>query len=271
MNVFSVGDGKEYELTREAFIEKTHKGYPFYQNPKQYKTPYFAICPACGNPIQIINLFGVQYQEENTGRTNLHGRHYKSNVRDLANYSEEKYVNCPLHNPVAFRLRVFRNNEEINDEIRNIVENSRRQICASIREITGILLNDNKLNQIIDHYIEARDYCYTHTNRFNIPYSILYTREAINIFGQKVVGSGIGQRIHEAIQNNSTYFKFVDGRIKNDIDDYVLLNLIVANHKVSGSKQYMTIRIEEIKAKEIHTIFEEKVEMRQYVYQNISK
>lgn len=35
MNVFSVGDGKEYELTRENFIEFTHKKFPFYQDPKK--------------------------------------------------------------------------------------------------------------------------------------------------------------------------------------------------------------------------------------------
>ena len=58
MNIFSVGDGNTdgYKLTRETFMEKTHKRYPFYQDPKRYKTPYFAICPACNNPIQIINL-----------------------------------------------------------------------------------------------------------------------------------------------------------------------------------------------------------------------
>ena len=37
MNIFSVGDGKEYELTRENFIEKTHKAFPFYQIPDDIK------------------------------------------------------------------------------------------------------------------------------------------------------------------------------------------------------------------------------------------
>lgn len=123
-------------------MEKTHKNFPFYQSPNRYKTPYFAICPACNNPIQLINLFGVQYQEENTGRTNLHGRHYKYNVEGLPIYLEENYVNCPLHNPVAFRIREVRDNEQINGEILNIVENNRRQICANIREITGILISN---------------------------------------------------------------------------------------------------------------------------------
>lgn len=266
MNIFSVGDGNEYELTRDIFMEKTHKKIPFYQDPKRYKTPYFAICPACNNPIQIINLFGVQYQEENTGRTNLHGRHYKYNVSGLPRYLEENYGNCPLHNPVAFLMREVRDNEQINEEIRNIVENNRGKICANIREIIGVLISNNKSNGVIDDYIAARDYCYTHTNRFNIPYSILYTRNAINIFGQKVADSDIGKRIYEVIQNNCTYLRFIDGRIQKVTEDYVTLNLLVINHRVNGSRQYMTIRIEEQNWNENRIVFEEEVEMKQYVY-----
>lgn len=268
MNIFSVDDGNKegYELTREAFMEKTHKRFPFYQNPNRYKTPHFAICPACNNPIQIINLFGVQYEEENTGRTNLHGRHYRYNVEGLPPYSEENYKNCPLHNPVAFGIREVRNNEQINEEIRDIVENSMSRICEDIRGITGVLLSNKKLYQVINDYIVARDYCYTHTNKFNIPYSILYTRNAINIFGQKVGEADIGQRIYNAIQNNCAYFEFVDGRIQKNIDGYVELNLNIVRHRIRESKQYMTVRIEEKNGKEIQTIFEEEIEMKQYVY-----
>ncbi len=268
MNIFSVGDGNTcgYGLTRETFMEKTHKSFPFYQDPNRYKTPYFAICPACNNPIQIINLFGVQYEEENTGRTNLHGRHYRYNVEGLPPYSEENYKNCPLYNPVAFGIREVRNNEQLNEEIRDIVENSKSQICEDIREITGVLLSNKKLFQVINDYIVARDYCYTHTNKFNIPYSILYTRNAINIFGQKVGEADIGKRIYNAIQNNCAYFEFVDGRIQKNIDGYVELNLNIVRHRIRESKQYMTVRIEEKKGEEIQTIFEEEIEMKQYVY-----
>lgn len=268
MNIFSVGDESinGYELTRENFIEKTHKSFPFYQEPRRYKNPYFAICPGCNNPIQIINLFSVQYEEENTRRTNLHGRHYKSNVEGLPPYSEKNYLNCPLHNPIAFRMRKIRNDERINKEIRDIVDNNRSQICADIRKITGVLLSNNKIDKIINEYILAGDYCYTHTNKFNIPYSILYTRNAINIFGQKVNEVDIGQRIYNAIQDNCEFFEFVNERIQKKIDNYVELNLIVARHRISGSKQYMTLRIEEKREKEIHSIFEEEVEMRQYIY-----
>ena len=129
-----------------------------------------------------------------------------------------------------------------------------------------MLLSNKKLYQVINDYIVARDYCYTHTNKYNIPYSILYTRNAINIFGQKVGEADIGQRIYNAIQNNCAYFEFVDGRIQKNIDGYVELNLNIVRHRIRESKQYMTVRIEEKKGEEIQTIFEEEIEMKQYVY-----
>lgn len=169
MNIFSVGDGEAYELTRNEYINRTHKKFPFYQDVKKYKTPYFAICPACNNPIQIINLFGAQYEEEQTCRTTMHGRHFTRNVDGLPAYNQENYNGCPLHNPVAFRIRQIREIESVNEEIRDLVENNRDKLANDIRGITGVLLKNEKIMQLIDDYIEARDYCYTHTNKFNIP------------------------------------------------------------------------------------------------------
>lgn len=268
MNIFSIGDGGEYDLTRENFIEKTHKKYPFFRDSQKNKTPYFAICPACGNPIQIINLFGVQKQEEHTGKTNLHGRHYKSSVKDLADYSEEKYVNCILHSPNCFRLKEIRKDEGINNYIREIIETNKKKICADIRKITGVLLTDVKLNAIIDDYIRARAYCYEHTNKYNIPYSILYTCKSITIFGQKIDDSGIGQKISRAIQNNSFYFDSTRGRIEKNVEEFAEINMLFMKHEIKGSKQYMTIRIEEKKKgkSNLHTIFEETIKMKEHIY-----
>lgn len=37
MNIFSVGDGEAYELTRNEYINRTHKKFPFYQDVKNIK------------------------------------------------------------------------------------------------------------------------------------------------------------------------------------------------------------------------------------------
>lgn len=267
LNIFSIGNGREYELTRENFIEKTHKQFPFYQDPKRYKKPYFAICPACNNPIQIINLFGIQYREEKTKKTNMFGRHYLGNVTGLPAYNQVNYSVCPLHNPTAFGIIQIRECELVNEEIKKLIEDNRSQLASNIRDITGILLKNDRIYQMLDEYITAKDYCYTHTNKYNIPYSVLYTRKAIELFGQRVDSSELGKRIQLAIKEKSGKFDMEEGRIVKKVEEFVSLHLLVSNHSIRGSKQYMTICIEEKNGREdTRYIIREEIEMKQYIY-----
>lgn len=196
----------------------------------------------------------------------MHGRHFTRNVEGLPRYNPIKYEICPLHNPISFRIVEIRDNELVNEEIRELIEGNRAKISSDIRKIIGILLRNEKVNFLIADYIVARDYCYSHTNKFNIPYSILYTREAISLFGQKIDKSELGNRIQNAINERCMYFEVQENRIKAKVSEYVELDLLVSNHRINGSKQYITIKLEEKFRNEVNIIFEEEIEMKQYLY-----
>lgn len=267
MNVFSIRKGeKGIELTTDNFVEKTRKSFPFYQDPKKYKKPYFAICPECNNPIQIINLYGAKYEEENTGKVAIHGRHFPHNVEGFPDYNKDKYNNCPLHNPIAFHIVEIRNDTTYNEEILKIVKENKNIIAENIREITGILFKKEKMFKIIDDYITANDYCYTHTNKYNIPYSILYTREAPNLFGQRIAETPLGVRIRNAIAVESQFFQIGEGRIVKKDDGFAGIILRIGNHRVRDKQQYMTMVIEEERKFKVSTIFQEDIELKQYAY-----
>lgn len=85
------------------------------------------------------------------------------------------------------------------------------------------------------------------------------------MFGQKIDTSDLGERITLAIRNNSRYFDVKVGRIVKTVEEFVSLYLLVANHRVQGSKQYMTISIEE-RGDANYVLFQEEVEMKQYIY-----
>lgn len=272
MNIFSIGDGNKYELTRDIFHEKTQKKYPFFQDHNEYTRPYFAICPACNNPIQIINLYNALDKEEHTNRTNMHGRHFPHNVKGLPAYEQTRYKSCPLHNPTAFGIVRDRDSPDQNEYIRRIVENNRDKLYKNIKEITGFLFKKERVNAIIDEYLIARNYCYTHTNEFNIPYSILYTTRAISLFGQRLDISELGQSICESIKNNSNYFNIQDNRIAKAVDSYVSMNLLLTRHKIVSTQQYLTLEITEefydkVEKKQTrNTLFQKELEMKQYIY-----
>ena len=55
MNVFGILSSDDEEtLTEENYCEKTNKDKPYYRPDISPISPYFAICPRCKNPIQII-------------------------------------------------------------------------------------------------------------------------------------------------------------------------------------------------------------------------
>ncbi|CDE81402.1 putative uncharacterized protein [Ruminococcus sp. CAG:353] len=271
MNIFSIINGDTFELTRDNYMEATKKQYPYYQKIKGKKsTSYFAICPACKNPINIVNLIEKQYEEKKTHKIRTHGRHHKNNVKGLAIYNQQNYDNCPLHNPIAFRLNEIRNDDAFNNVLLKIIQDNNNKIIRDIREITGIYFKNTYLNQIIKEYISARNYRYTHTNKFNIPYCILYAQQALDLFGQKINTdtSNIGALICEAISQNSNFFTVTDNQImkKPDISSYVNISLMVSHHVIRGEQQFIRIRVNESCDNIVDTIFKRQIEMRQYIY-----
>ena len=266
MNIFSTMDGGPYNLSREKYLEVTQKLPPYIQR-KNNKEQYFAVCPACGNPIQIVSLFGPEYEEQVTGRRSMHGRHYKKSICDLAVYNQARYDACPIHNPHAFHLVDIREDETENEEIRHIVEHNMARIANDIRTLTGVRFTNKNLFGVISRYINSRHYCYVHTNRFNLPYSILYTTGAINLFMQKLDSSGTGQDIADAINERSNHFRIESGQIKQDTKGYAELFLSVVKHRVEQNNQYITVCIIETYKDVKATLMSREFEVKQFAYE----
>jgi hypothetical protein len=267
MNVFKTLEGKEYDLTVDNYLEYSHKSKPYFQDEKRYKCPRFAICPMCNNPIQIINLYKNDYVEEVTGRKGLHARHFAKNIEGLAEYNESRYESCPLHKPVNFKLIEVRHNEEANEEIKKFVEMNSKRIMDDIRNITGIFFKYVNLEEKISNYIKKKNYAYTHTNRFNIPYSILYTSEAFDIYGRKMNENEMGKKIEYAIWHKSKYFTVQAAQIKRKVADYANIRLLVTKHIVHDSgEQTMLITIEEEMNRQVNVILKERILLEQFLY-----
>ncbi|MFR7660202.1 MAG: hypothetical protein ACLUWL_03510, partial [Bifidobacterium longum] len=57
---------------------------------------YYAVCPLCDNPIQIVGLF--RRQEESRAHR-PYGRHHRGDVPGLCRYDEDAYLHCPYADP----------------------------------------------------------------------------------------------------------------------------------------------------------------------------
>lgn len=264
MDVFSIG-GISYELTKENYINATNKKEPYFQGKS-----YFAICPCCGNPIQIINLFKEEYEENITRRRRLHARHLLRTVLGVAEYNEEKYHSCKLHNPVAFALRIIRNNDIKNEELKQLIEKNKKKIIYDIKSITGIYFKNERLEEIINFFLKNKNYCYTYINKFNIPYSILYTEKSINMYGQILnINNELGQEIYSSIERNSEFFMINEEKkiIKREnVTFFSKIFFMIHDHRINNGNQTVSLKIFEEGNNEKNIILERTIRMTEFIY-----
>lgn len=250
MNVFSTLKNGPFELTKEDFVRETKKDFPYFQTNKKRKEYHYAICPECHNPVIIINLFGENLEEKHTKRRNTHARHSVRNINGFPNYSQLRYSNCPLHNAESFSCQKIREDELINNDLYDLINNNISKIIKDIRYITGINFNTRYLQQLIEVYLNTKNYCYLHTHKYNIPYSILYTSHSLDIYGRYLLSSyPISYEIEKIIKNSPNF------NIKEAIDDkekkskqivrntnlFSQLKLSFTNHRLHENSMQLSI------------------------------
>lgn len=261
MNIFKIKNSPTKPLTRKNFEDMTNKKYPYYRT-KNGKTKHYALCPICGNPVVIVNLYNNNYIDLEQNRISLHARHCRRTIPDLAVYNELKYNNCQLRRITSFGKRVFREDNAYNEKLKNKIESNRYNIRKHIRKIVGINVSNTRLDEIIDTYLNNMNYRYYHTNEFNIPYSIVYTSSAINVFKNYIYDNEIGYEIKEKIQSNSIYFLVnADNQIVKKCNDKVYISVSLYNHVKNDNKWYMALKLVETCDYQDNVIFKTKIEM----------
>lgn len=273
MNIFSI-EGKAYQLTKENYIQATNEKEPYFKEGS-----HFAVCPCCGNPIQIINLFKEENKEDEEDEEYLikksrkiHGRHLRMSIIGVAKYDEEKYKLCKLQNPIAFNLGEVREKEDENEELRKLIERNKNNLVNDIREIIGISFEKQKIEEVIQSFLSNKNYRYRYTNEFNIPYAILYTEKPLNIYGQKLnLNSEISNEISLSVKTKSNFFKIneEDKKIekKEENKSCTGLFLIGHRHRINNKVQFINIRIFEECDNNKNIILEKIIKMKEFIYE----
>lgn len=101
MDVFKthVGEGKALMINEENFYLATRERKPYVVDSGGVKS-FYAVCPECDNPIQLIGLLRRQ-QDSLPHRP--YGRHIGHDVPGVAVYDEDAYLSCPFSDPGYWR------------------------------------------------------------------------------------------------------------------------------------------------------------------------
>ena len=97
MDVFKthVGEGRAIAISRENYFMEAKGMEPYVVERDGHRT-FYAVCPECDNPIQLI---GLNRRELDAGHRRPYGRHVGHDVPRVAVYDETAYLECSYSNP----------------------------------------------------------------------------------------------------------------------------------------------------------------------------
>ncbi|GHU89681.1 hypothetical protein FACS1894202_08290 [Clostridia bacterium] len=152
--------------------------------------------PACDNPTLVVGLYKhLQISDK------PFARHFKGNIPEIAEYSQERYDFCPFANPSM--KKNHRKKREPNDPVSMAV-------CAALRDnfdaavsiledCTGLYFSAKTCVTMLTHYKGCEGYRYYGATLYNIPWFLLYAEHALPLWGRYV---RVGSPLHSTIKTN---------------------------------------------------------------------
>ncbi|XRJ98430.1 hypothetical protein ACPBEI_12660 (plasmid) [Latilactobacillus sakei] len=227
----TTGISPTYKITKVNFEEKTLKEEP-YVKKQVNKVSYYAVCPECDNPIQIV---GLQKNTIESG-SNPYGRHNKGDVTDLALYSEIDYLECPFSNPSWTKKPGKRSSKS--PLANKMLLNMRNYYDCAIKllqEMTGLKISRNLAKQLLENYLLDEGWLYRQATLNNIPWILGESSPAIPLFGQYIYKNSA---LFHSIQDKCADIVLEPAgfsedlvQIRNKPGQFIKLEFIFCNHQ----------------------------------------
>jgi len=271
MDVFQIkiDDDRPIQLNVKNYERYTKKSDPFYIIENN-KLKYYAICPACKNPIQVINLYVDKKIDEHNNKLPLYAKHVKRSIIGVADYLQEAYDNCPMANPNKFGGNEKHRNKKLRNEIVSLIKFYPVVLFNEIRSITGIDFSEKAFGKMINTFIKAEGFYYKYITKYNLPYGFLNMQKSISIYNNKLYPSSIKNELIDNI-NKSNFFQFNKFHITPKSKDmFCEIVIYLANHKFDKKFESETIEIIiEEKFEEVsNVVYEKTIELNLEKYIN---
>jgi hypothetical protein len=279
MFVFKVKKGSRQfiKVTENNFNESTKRKYPFVQTIKDKKR-HFAYCPACENPVSIVQLYvDKEMIDENKRHVSMHARHIKYDVTDIGEYSQEAYDNCPYANPTSTTSTTKRSSGTTSDELLYFIKSFPDVLDIVMKRDVGIAPNENLFKEMLQTFKDEEGHLFRYVSKYNLPYAFMYMANNQNLMLSKInTSSDIGKELYTKINANSQYCtvsKYGSVFRKKDITEFINISFYFTNFEIdeiNGEKyqKFSLVIIEECNKIETE-ILRKEIKFDQFYYYNL--
>ncbi|MBA0211920.1 hypothetical protein [Pectobacterium brasiliense] len=185
MNVYKLSAKTQayYLIEKNDYEQRTARRPPWYKTNASGNPQYFAVCPACNNPIQILGLYKAL-----ANTPNPYGKHCGSPVYGVGIYDKEAYLWCPYSNNKRDDGdgRPRRAPGILTQQILSILINHFDKIVWLLSRATGIKIDEGLAKSMLQQYRREEGWLYARTTLMNIPWVFLYMTDFQAILYKKV-------------------------------------------------------------------------------------
>lgn len=226
---------ENYEMKLKELPREEQKKYSENKEDNSGKR-YFAICPACDNPTQIIGLYSK------SDNNNLpYAKHYNRDTK-IAKHDERAYTYCPFASH-SYSVNKSSRRENFTDFEKKIYLLARDNFDIAVyiaKRETGICFSKNKIRELARSYYESEAFMYYHATSYNVPWMFLYFSEPISCYGLVVQKGSIVYEYLKTREGKDVRFEEVDdNKVKVLNVPGKRLDLIISflHHKIREEKE----------------------------------
>ncbi|EPC00570.1 hypothetical protein L861_06430 [Litchfieldella anticariensis FP35 = DSM 16096] len=194
-----VSDWGEKPLDKDRFEAETKKKRPYYVIDEKGRETYFAVCPACDNPIQII---GFYRRLRHTDKP--YAKHYAKSVPALATYRQEAYEYCPYANPRQHDRAARKSpHDPLGEKILALLVQEFDRVIYLLEKAIGLRISNKLAEQMLVDYKAMEGHLYTGATLSNIPWVFAYMTNSKSIVGRNILDTDMVEAIIEKVDGAS--------------------------------------------------------------------
>lgn len=230
MDVFklNVNSTKCYEINIDNLEIHTQRNPPWLYLKDGHES-WFAVCPGCNNPIQIIGLFSKSI--------NPYGRHFiPQNINYHINGNANVYSMelCPYYSgrkdPSNSTPRA--SEDPLSQAILSILVEQFDRIIYFIEKMIGFKVSLKLATEMLQSYKTSQGWCSRNATLENIPLVLLNMSPGRTILGRKFINDDLVNDIESALKSHNIHANFNDkNQIMNTSSKYIGLNYCFIVHK----------------------------------------
>ncbi|MBU9819890.1 hypothetical protein J1782_08320 [Rahnella sp. BCC 1045] len=185
MNVYklSVKTQGYYLIEKDSYEQRTARRPPWYKVSDNGEPRYFAICPACNNPVQLIGLYKLP--------ANLHhpyGKHYGKSIPGVGLYDQNAYEWCPYSNKKQNNNdgKPKRSQSMLSQQILSLLVMHFDKVIWLLSHSTGVNIDEALAKSMLLQYRREEGWLYSRATLMNIPWVFAYMTDNQGILFKKM-------------------------------------------------------------------------------------